>query len=325
VPATDGERFYAVGNRHLEAYDVASGARAWSERPDFRTAPANYVVRDGRVLAAGSIAVALDVRTGRELWRFTPDTTASFSGSAADQHALYFGTMSHRVYAVSVADGALLWSTDVGPAWTHKGIIRGVSVSGDTVYAGVDQHVTPNGERSIGWIFALDRATGRVLWSYQNGTGADERYIGSAPRVAGRLLLAVDYPQNTFIAVDRFTGREVWRVVGDSRYFGAEEAPVVAGDVAYGASEDRHVYAMRIESGQVLWKTRMPGGNRSVAICGSRLLVNFQGLGVLDRATGEILGMALEGQQDFPTTGFAVTGNRAFVSGYAAAYGLECP
>jgi outer membrane protein assembly factor BamB len=326
-PTTDGERFYADGNRHLEAYDVATGARIWSERPEFRTAPANYVVRNGRVLGAGSQAIALDAKTGRELWRFAPDTTASLGEIAADERALYIGTMSHRVYALGHADGTLLWTRDIGPAWEHRGIIRGISVSGDTVYAGVDQHVTPNGERSIGWIFALDRSTGEVLWKYQEGTGEDERYIGSAPRVAGRLLLAVDYPQNTFIAVDRFTGREVWRVRGDDGYFGAEEPPLVAGDTAYAASNDRHVYAMDVQTGRVLWKTRTPASNSGLAVCGTRLLVNYLGLAVLDRRTGQLLGTMLNDYvtYDYPTTGFAVAGEHAFVTGRKAAYGLRCP
>jgi outer membrane protein assembly factor BamB len=327
APTTDGARFYSEGNRRVEAYALTTGARTWSERPDFRTAPANYLVRDGKVLGVGSRAVALDVSSGREVWQFTPDTTAALAESAADERALYFGTMSHRVYALNHADGSLIWSTDVGPEWQHRGIIRGVSVSGDTVYAGVDQHVTPNGERSIGWIFALERATGRVLWSYQNGTGQDQRYIGSAPRVVGRLLLAVDYPQNTFIAVDRFTGQEVWRTAGIPSYAGADEAPVVSGDTAYAASHDQYVYAMALQTGHVLWKTRMPAGNRALAICGNRLLANYLGLAVLDRQSGQLLGTGLNdyAQNDFPTTGFAVAGNRAFVSGEKAAYGLECP
>lgn len=324
-PAADGERFYAVGNRHLEAYDAHTGARAWSERPDFGTAPANYVVRDGRVLGAGSLAIALDARTGRELWRFAPDGSASLGESNADADAFYFGTATRRVYAVRAVDGTRLWSTDAGPEWEHRAIVRGVTVSGDTVYAAVDQFATRNGERSVGWIVALHRASGAVLWRYRNGSGDDQRSIGSAPRVAGRLLLAVDYPRNTFLAVDRFTAQEVWQTPGLPGFAGAEEAPVVAGDVAYGASYDRHVYALDVQTGRVRWKTRTPSGNNGIAVCGSRILVNFLGLGVLDRDTGRLLGTALEGEQDFPTTGFAVSGNRAFVAGYAAAYGLECP
>lgn len=322
-PTTDGKYLYAEAERRLQAFDLRTGRPVWSQPFETRTAPDNVVVRGGRVFAVGEVAVARDATSGRELWRYTLDANASFSASAADDRAFYFGTERHRVYALRVADGSVLWSTDLAPGWEFKGIVRGASVSGDTVYFGMDRYHSPNGNVSSGWIFALDRATGRVLWSYQNGTGSDNRNIYAAPQVAGPLLLAIDHPYNTYIAVDRFTGKEAWRVAGPFGFAGPQESPVLAGGVAYGSSADRFVTAMDAQTGRVLWRTQTPASNRGLAVCGGRVLANYLGVAVLDRTTGALLGRMYE-DEEFPTSDFAVAGDRAFVLGNDAVYAFQC-
>ncbi|MGH9339226.1 MAG: PQQ-binding-like beta-propeller repeat protein [Acidobacteriota bacterium] len=310
----------------IHAFDLATGEVVWRyERPIY--GPANVVARDGRVLFAGSKAVALEAATGRELWRYTPDSNASFSVTAADERAFYFGTEQHQVYAVDVNDGTLLWNTDVGPDWPYHGIVRGVSVGGDTLYAGLERYYAENGYIASGMIFALDRYSGEILWSYEVGSGEDLHYIRGAPRVAGRFLIAADYRGNAYITLDRFTGKEIWRYVGDYRYFGAEHSPVVRGDTVFAASQDKQVTAFDLATGEIFWQTEMPGGNIAIALCGNRLLVNYFGLAVLDPGTGEVLGRGYEydNDADFPTTGFAVAGDRAYVLGVLAAYGFQCP
>ncbi len=215
LPTTDGQRFFITGrgaDAGVVAFDVQDGERLWSLNPFTQSLPVYLAVHNGRVFAAENVAFALDAATGRELWRTPLDADASLSQNAADAHAFYVGTRSHRVYALDVASGAPLWQVDLGPGWPYESLTKGISVSGDTVYATVERAYSQNGYYAAGIIVALDRTTGRELWRHQNGDGSSPRGIIGAPTVAGRLLLASDHRGNAFYAVDRFTGQQVWRV-----------------------------------------------------------------------------------------------------------------
>ncbi|HEX8694790.1 MAG TPA: PQQ-binding-like beta-propeller repeat protein [Longimicrobium sp.] len=322
VPATDGERLYAP-YRGVSAFSARDGRLLW-RRPLAQYAPRNLVLQGGRVYAAESVVFAFDAATGRELWRFSPDSSADYAQSAADERALYVGTRDHRVTALGAADGLPLWSTDVGPGWEHAGLVAGVAVSGDTVYAAAERHHSANGFFSSGWLVALDRATGRVLWTYRSGDGTDGRTFSSAPTVAGRLLLASDRKANAVVAVDRFTGREAWRATGLPGFVGFTMAPEVVDGVVYASSGDRRVYAFRLDDGSALWRTETPAANDYFAVCGGRVLANYQGVAVIDRRTGHRLQQLLDADEDFVSSPFAVAGSRAWVLGNRAMYALAC-
>ncbi|HEY7769794.1 PQQ-binding-like beta-propeller repeat protein [Longimicrobium sp.] len=322
LPATDRERVYAIAGG-MVTFDARSGEIVWTYRLTF-TVPKNATVRNGRVMAAEGIAFALDASTGKELWRFTPDSHSGFGESTADDRAFYFGTASHRVYALDQNTGALLWSRDLGPDWKYPGHVKGAAVSGDTLYVSAEQFYAQNGYISTGWIFAMDRATGEILWRYQNGEGKDWRTVSSSPTVAGALLLVSDATGNSFFAVDRFTGREVWRVMGAPGKFGPEYSPVVGDGTAYVASADNFVYAVDVQTGQIRWKTRTPASNYGFAVCGSRIFVSWPGLSVLDRTTGRVLYQADEEATEYPTSALVAHGDRVFMLGNRAAYAYRC-
>ena len=321
-PAADADRNYALLGG-VVAYDAGSGKLAWRS-PLAQYMPRNVVQRDGRVLTAETLAFAFDAATGLELWRFRPDSSADFAQSAADDRAFYLGTRTRRVYALGLADGKPLWSTDIGPDWPFGGLVSGISTSGDTVYATAEKGYAANNYIASGWIVALDRSSGRILWRYENGRGADLRNFISAPTVAGRLLLASDRKGNAVVAVDRFTGQEAWRVTGVPGYIGFTSPPVVVGDTVYAASGDTHVYAIELGSGRVLWKTALPGAVEAVAACGDYVVANFRGIAVLDRRSGTLVKRMYDRVDEFTNTAFSVLNGRVFVLGTKAAYALSC-
>lgn len=326
VPASDGRRLYADVNRRIEAFDLDTGARLWSyERPI--GGPSSLVARDGRVFFAGDTAVALDAGTGRELWRYELlDSTASLGESDGDGEAFYVGTRNHRVYALRATDGALLWSRDLGPDWPYGGVVRGMTVSGDTVYAAVEHDTGINGHIGTGDVFALDRRTGAVLWVHRNGDGTRLDIYQSAGRVAGRLLLLSANWENDHVALDRFTAREVWRAHGEDPYFGLDEAPEVQGTRAYVASHDQHAMALDLATGRVLWRTKVRSGANKIAPCGSRLLVQDLGLSVIDLSNGRFLGSGYNTETNEGLhTDFVVVGDRAYVFGRSSLYAFRCP
>lgn len=326
APATDGQRLYADVARRIEAFDLNTGARQWSyARPD--GGPSSLVVAGGRVMFAGDTAVALEAATGRELWRRPLPAFAGFCETDGTADAFYLGTTDHRVFALNAADGSLLWERDLGPDWEYeRGVVRGMTVSGDTIYAVVEHDTGINSHIGTGDTFALDRHTGAILWHHRFGDGSGLSIYQSAARVAGGLLLNTANWENTFVALDRFTGQEVWRVVGGVQYMGPREAPEVRGGVAFAGAHDQLVRAIDLASGRVLWETPLPGGTHYLALCGRVLLANYLRVGVLDPATGKFLGqMRREPENESVHTDFVVVGNRAYIFSTHALLAFRCP
>lgn len=326
APATDGQWLYADVDQRIESFDLDTGARRWSyARP--AGGPSSLVVAGGRVMFAGDTAVALDAATGGELWRRPLPAFAGFCETDGTADAFYVGTTDHRVFALSAADGSVLWERDLGPDWPYAtGVVRGMTVSGDTVYAVVEHDTGINGHIGTGDTFALDRHTGAVLWHHRLGDGSDLSIYQSAPRVAGRMLLNTANWENTFVALDRFTGQEAWRLVGGVEFRGPREAPEVRDGVAFAAAHDQRARALDLSTGRVLWEAPMGGGALYLARCGRLLLVNYLRVGAWDAATGEFLGeVPREPESESVHTDFVVVGDRAYVFSTHALLAFRCP
>jgi outer membrane protein assembly factor BamB len=323
TPATDGRRLYAVAGG-LRAWDLQTGEPLWTA-PLAENAPRNVSVHEGRVFVAETVAMAFDAATGRELWRFTPDANASLGRSAAMDGAFYFGTSSHRLYALRAADGSPIWSTDLGPEWTFPAVVRGVTVAEDTLYAAVDQWRSAKGETSAGWLIALDRKTGVIRWRRRHGEDTGTWGASAPPVVAGNLILTNDYLSNTLFAVDRLTGKELWRFAGDRRSLGFPDPPAVRDGKVYAASGDAHVYALDLATGRQLWKLQLPAGAFAQAACGDALFIHYQGLATIDLSAGKLIDRRLDGEEEFLSSGFVVWENRLYGLGSRAVYGWECP
>jgi outer membrane protein assembly factor BamB len=311
----------------MHAFDLGTGALLWSTT-DSSGFPARIAVTGGRVMWTSSYgAIAVDAATGQRLWSYAPDSYSGFSESDADAGAFYFGSQNHWVYAVRVSDGSLLWSRDVGAGWPYStGPVRGMTVSGDTVYAVVEHFTAINGSKGTGDILALDKRTGATLWEFRYGDGNTLAVIQSAVRVSGRWLLAQANWENTVVAVDRFTGALAWKAVTPGDFFGPLEPPEVAGNVAYTGSYP-DMQALTLNSGTTLWQT--PGGGlhaRHFALCGNRLLVEGQEVSVLDAASGKLLATRVSADEiGFALTDFVVIERDAYFLTSQALVKLRCP
>lgn len=325
TPATDGQRLYVIGGA-VFALDVRDGSRLWTYRPAGETSrPRNILVRNGRLFFAGRIAFAVDAASGAEIWRLPlpvpANNDASLGHTAVDESTYYVGTDSHQVFAIDQATGALRWSTDIGRDWQFRGVVRGITVSGDTLFVSAHQYNAENGYISTGWIFGLDRATGRMLWSFRNGDGTDWRTVSAPVNVVGRLLFASDLLGGSVFAVDRFTGQEVWRRTGAANKFGPIASPIVVDGTAYYASEDSYVYAVDAMTGAERWKRQNEASNFSFAVCGSRVFANYQSLAILDRNAGRVLYRSKDADI---FSEFAVMDGRAFALSNHAVYAFDC-
>ena len=334
LPAVDSTHVYAdlSNGGPVVAIDHRTGTRSWSYARE-PIAPSNLVLHDGTLLFVGAYAVALDARTGAERWRVEPaqdgplETAGGLGVSAAAGGLFYFGT-DRWIFALDVATGAERWRLEIGPRWQHPGLVRGVVVSGDTLYASVHRYHNWNGLYATAHLVAIDRIRGVELWRHIEGDSTGRHIVLLEPRVVGDLLVAADHIGNTYFALDRATGALRWRVRGTSEgFFGPWEAPTVSGDTLFGASADRFITAMDLRTGAVHWRSEVGSSATSAIPCGSRLLVQDQGSYVLDRRTGQILARDIhrgDGEYALLRSRFVLFGGRAYVLGDRALYAFRC-
>jgi outer membrane protein assembly factor BamB len=285
------------------------------------------VVRDGRVFTAADVVRALDARTGVELWRFQPDTIAP-AEPAVDERAFYIATRSRRVYALDVATGQPLWNVEAFGKGPYPVGAVGVVTSGDTVYASFVEDTNLAGGYKRGWIIALDRRSGLLLWRYVNER-ANEAHDAGRATIAGPMLLADDLNGNAMVGLNRFTGREMWRLKGAPGWLGPWDGFRYADGVAYIASNDTHAYALDPETGTPKWITSLGASASSSAVCGDYVFASAGGLHMLQRSDGKnratmFLNRDGNVENEWVRSRLLSYGGRVYFAGNQALYAVEC-
>jgi outer membrane protein assembly factor BamB len=173
-------------------------------------------------------------------------------------------------------DGRRLWEFDAGGPFDAA-----PRVEGDSVYVG----------SSAGTLYALDRVTGQLRWKY------DAREdLGTTPAVGGGLVLVMTL-QDTLVAVDQQTGAWKWHHRRETREgftIRGAAAPLVWGELAFGAYSDGTVVALDLATGSSRWERKIaPAGDfmdvDGLRMQGGRLFVAaYSGaIYALDARTGE--------------------------------------
>jgi outer membrane protein assembly factor BamB len=199
-----------------------------------------------------------------------------------------------RMVVVATRDGVVqAFSVDGQPLWHHVGrgpYVAGPYVADDLVFAaGID-----------GKIFALDRASGEVRWTYQI-----REEIGTQALVVDDLVYFATL-EGTVLALEARTGRFAWNFrrepTGKFTILGAGRPTVVDG-VLYKGFADGSVVAFDAKTGSVKWDRKVGRGDypdidASVLVSKNRAYVASYGGPVmaLDRADG---GMVWESKVPF--------------------------
>jgi eukaryotic-like serine/threonine-protein kinase len=182
-PAVDAGRVYVgAADGRVYAFDRATGAEKWKfetegvklKSGDFgydrRTVQSSPTVSNGTVFvgARDGWIYALDAATGAEKWRFDHKISWINTSPAVVDGVVYAGSSDAQfVQAIDAATGKELWRTTTGTTWSSP------AVAGDVVYAGDGQ----------GRLHALDRKTGKLLWSFRTGST-----VHSSPAPSGDLV-----------------------------------------------------------------------------------------------------------------------------------------
>jgi outer membrane protein assembly factor BamB len=219
---------------------------------------------------------ALDAETGDERWSYATDNRVEATPAVADD-TVYVGSYDMHVYAVGAETGDERWARELG------GLVRGSpTVADDTVYVGVGCHnlacapfAEEAGVRGVGWIYALDAASGETRWRYDVGNE-----VVSTPATDGETVY-VGASDETLYALDATTGEPRWTYgVGDMVW----SSPALAFGTVYFADWDGLVHAVDAASGERLWFADTAANyiSGSVAVDGEAVYVGHTPYNSLD-------------------------------------------
>ena len=304
----DGRVFVANQRGVFLALDAKTGKTIW--RKNYRRCVASgpavdrgtvYLsvmnplpcARSNRTAQPGFV-VALNAKTGREVWRFSRgvfESSPLIIGSY-----LWVGSWDHRVYALHARNGRVRWSYETGEEINSSAAFDGGTIfiggddghlfalnawTGDLVWRassfsrfGRREHfyATPAVAygrvyigNSDGTLYAYGAKSGRLLWASPAGT-----YVYTSPAVWQKRVYVGSYDGN-FSAFDAATGALVWRweapgaihgaptVMAGLVYFASLSSTVAPRAKRYVKRGKRGVYALDARTGKLVWQWRGMG------------------------------------------------------------------
>ncbi|NUO61957.1 MAG: PQQ-binding-like beta-propeller repeat protein [Gemmatimonadaceae bacterium] len=232
-PATSGDLvFFGTGDGQVIARRQATGAAVWTTKVASQWIGGSImIVRDGvLVVPIVQSTVGIDVATGSQLWKYdAPVDTGAQTGPTpspgqvfrthldSDPQTVFIPAWGASISAVDISTGAVRWIWEPGASATDTAAVRFRSGS--------------EGARASGdTVFA-------TAWHFLDRTGnSSEAWL---------------------VALDRQTGRELWRFVVPTRYTGGafvNGAPVVWGNLVIFESIGGHEYAVDRSTQRLVWE-----------------------------------------------------------------------
>lgn len=213
------------------------------------------------------------------------------------------GNVSHDPghLALSAAP-AVIWSVKIGQGNSRRHRITAAPVVAEGRIFTLDSEATVSAHST----------SGEALWSADISPVSDRADSASGGGLAhggGKVFVSSGF--GTLTALDAATGKQLWVQKLDA---GAQGAPTYADGIVYVTAEDDRGYAVKAESGKLLWQVSgTPDksgyvGVASPAISGNEVVFPFSSLLMVaaDRQTGERKWIArLAGQR--PGRGYSTT------------------
>jgi outer membrane protein assembly factor BamB len=279
----------------VTAYDRATGRQVWSvswpgamEVPFFAAKNGSWVrstpATDGERLFVGGmrdLLVALDVNTGKEVWRvdFVAKLNAPLPqfgfvcSPLVDEDGVYVQAGASFV-KVDKRTGAVKWRTltDAGGMW-------GSAFSSPTfaTLAGVDQVVVQTRNDLAG----VDRKTGEVLWKRAVPSFRGMNILTPQP-VGPDGVFTSTYGGNTQLVKLSKSGSQL--AAGDGwavKYEGHMTSPVVVAGHAYLLGKDRRLICVDLAAGKETWRSEKRFSDYWSLVANGDKLLGLDSKGVL--------------------------------------------
>ncbi len=186
---------------------------------------------------------------GKVVWKFRADRSArGIHGTAAlDADYVYFGAYNGRFYCLRKTDGALVWFTQLMDAIGSSPVI-----DQEFIYVSSER-----GSVLDGYLFKLDRKTGRTIW-YTINFGEQ---VHSSPALSmDRRLIFVGANNGYLFAFHAADGSLAWRTdVGGA----VKGTPLVHNGSVYVTTWGQEMVAVSFTSGIKLWSAKFASKSQS--------------------------------------------------------------
>lgn len=246
------------------------------------------IVAQGRVFAmdTASNVSALDVKTGKQLWRtsLTPDDEDDdhISGGLAFENGnVYVTTGFAQVISLDAGSGKVLWRKMVAGPMRTAPTVRGGRVFAMTV----DSR-----------LYALNGANGEELWNFTGLAETASLLGGASPAVDSGVVVAA-FSSGELVALKVENGRQLWtQSLAATRRTDVVSAlahirgrPIIDRGRVFAISHGGLMMAIDLRSGSRIWDKEI-GGMASPWVAGDYifLLTNDAEIAAISRDSGSI-------------------------------------
>jgi len=260
--------------------------------------PALIVGETAYVGNLGGTLHAVDLASGNVRWTY--QTENQIMGSPAfyasgDREVILVGSYDYYLHGVDLRTGKGLWKYET------NNFINGACAlyRGKAVFGGCD-----------GLVHLVDASSGVSGAEMEIAT-----YVASSAAVDGHHALVGDY-DGRFSSVDLESQQVRWVFENSESNLPFIGSPAVYGDHVYIGNQDKYLYCLNKNTGELVWKYNTGGRvDASPVVVGDRVLVaNMRGdLFLLDRKTGEPSWTYELGTPVYSNP--AVVSNRIYVAG----------
>ncbi|MGD6933766.1 MAG: PQQ-binding-like beta-propeller repeat protein [Candidatus Bathyarchaeia archaeon] len=245
---------------------------------------------DGKFVRGGSddnTMYCFDADTGEILWTYTADTSGYFcSGTAIGYGIVYSPNKDGYIYAISLADGKLVWRYKGPGTMLFPGM---PTVADGKVYVTSGQNAKYGDESGSSQFACLDAFTGEAIWTLPIEAYAPRESVaiayGYLYLIPGEVTEAVDSTSGCEYAVEG----QIWAIASNGfepetgswsmfRHDAGRSSigeggpanlslawkfttngavmssPSVVDGIVYFGSQDHNVYAVNAKSGGLIWK-----------------------------------------------------------------------
>ena len=163
---TDNKVIFGAWDNTLYALNKADGKELWKwtgglTRMHFSPAAVWPVAADGKVFITDPqrAMTAIDIETGNTVWRTFQSMVRETIGLSEDKERIYSKTMNDSIvcYSTKGDQPHKLWASNVDFGYEHAPSMQ------------VEKNGVVFGSTKEGLIFALEAATGKVLWKHKTG------------------------------------------------------------------------------------------------------------------------------------------------------------
>jgi len=244
-PALVGDAIYSAARSGVVLrLDDATGQERW--RVNVGTLLSGGVGADDKTVAVASEkgeGVALDAADGKVRWRGRASSEV-LAAPTVGFGLVLVRSIDNRIFAFGVEDGKRRWVYQRAPATLILRVPAGVSILGDTGFAGF----------SGGKLVAIALSNGGQRWeatvSVPKGSTELERVtdVVGTPAVAGREVCAVAY-QGRVGCFEAGSGRQLW-----TRELSSSTGVVLDARFAFVSDDRGAVQALDRSNGRSVWK-----------------------------------------------------------------------